>query len=130
MTDAIRRPLDGTRVLIVEDEYYLADDLSRTLANAGAEVVGPCATLAEAEGKVREGAFEFAVVDMNLRGDFAFAVAQRLGEAGVPFVIATGYNEGSLPEALLHVPRVAKPFAPDEVVKLLAEMRGKPASDR
>jgi hypothetical protein len=36
----------------VEDEYYLADDLSRALFEAGADVVGPVATLADAGMRV------------------------------------------------------------------------------
>ena len=113
-------PLVGTRVLVVEDECYLADDLSRALASAGAEIVG---TLDEADRKVAEGGFDCAVVDMNLRGDFAYAVVEQLGEAGVPFVVATGYNQTSLPETLAHAPRVEKPFAPREVVELLARLQ-------
>ena len=33
--------LTGARVLLVEDEYYIADDLRRTLRAVGATVVGP-----------------------------------------------------------------------------------------
>lgn len=117
--------LAGTRVLVVEDEYYLADDLSRALKSAGAEVVGPVATLEDAIVSVGEGAFDCAVLDINLRGDFAHAVAERLGEVGVPFVIATGYNAASLPEALKDVPRVEKPFAPADVVRLLSELHSR-----
>lgn len=123
MTDGRTKRLNGTRVLIVEDEYYLADDLSRELTGAGAQVVGPVGTLAEAEAKVGEGHFDCAVVDMNLRGDFAYAVARRLGEAGVPFIITTGYNSGSLPKELQGIPRVEKPFVPGQVVDLIHGMK-------
>src|SRR5690349_19513015 len=112
MTNERIKPLSGTRVLIVEDEYYLADDLSRSLSIAGAQVLGPVGSLEDAESRVSEGGFDFAVVDMNLRGDFAYAVAERLEGIGVPFVITTGYNQASLPQGLKDVPRVEKPFAP------------------
>ena len=53
-------PLRGARVLVVEDEYYIADDLRRALEAAGAEVVGPFSTIEKAncgssrpESKVR-----------------------------------------------------------------------------
>ena len=122
MTQADSNLLAGTRVLIVEDEYYLADDLSRTLAGAGAEVVGPVSTLADAQEKVREAEFDCAILDMNLRGDFAFPIAETLAEAAVPFVVATGYNQASLPDSLKDVPRVEKPFSPDDVVQILARL--------
>ena len=32
--------LSGTRVLVVEDEYYMADDLRRAIMGGGAQVVG------------------------------------------------------------------------------------------
>ncbi len=115
--------LSGARVLVVEDEYYLADDLSRSLVSVGAEVVGPVGSLAEAESKLEDGDFDFAVVDMNLRGDFCFSVAERLRSKGVPFVVATGYNQSSLPDSLKDVPRVEKPFTPGQVIELLGQMR-------
>jgi DNA-binding response OmpR family regulator len=108
--------LSGTRVLVVEDEYYLADDLCRALADAGAEVIGPIATLDEAERVVASERFDCAVVDMNLRGDAAFPLADRLDEAGVPFLIATGYNSVALPERLQGRPRVEKPFDVRQIV--------------
>ncbi|MBE7180793.1 MAG: PAS domain S-box protein, partial [Terriglobus roseus] len=36
--------LSGQRILIVEDDYYLANDTARALRGAGADVVGPCAS--------------------------------------------------------------------------------------
>ena len=116
-------PLNGTKVLVVEDEYYLAADLSRALTDAGAEVVGPVGTLAEAQDAVVAHGFDYAVVDMNLRGSFAHAVAEQLSDLGVPFVIATGYDRASMPENLRHTPRVEKPFAPLEVVDRLVNFR-------
>ena len=115
-------PLIGARVLIVEDEYYLADDLSRSLTEAGAEVVGPVNSVEEAERLVAGGRLDCAVLDMNLRGEFAFAVAERLGGASVPFVVATGYNQSSLPDALKNVPRIEKPYSAREVVEKLASL--------
>ena len=40
--------LSGRRVLILEDEYFVADDMTRTLTRAGAEIVGPFVDHAEA----------------------------------------------------------------------------------
>ena len=122
-TRGLAKPLSGMRVLIVEDEYYLADDLSRVLGDAGAAIVGPVGTIAEAEGQVEDRQFDCAVLDMNLRGDLMFAVAERLQDADVPFVIATGYAGSSLPATLRDAPRVEKPFAPEKLVRKLAELR-------
>jgi len=103
------------RILIVEDEYYLAEDLAETLRNEGAHVIGPVGTLAEAQEIVGRERLDCAILDMNLRGDMAFPVADRLEAAGIPFIIATGYNSASLPERFSAIPRVEKPFDPREV---------------
>jgi DNA-binding response OmpR family regulator len=123
VVDQHTKPLLGARILVVEDEYYLAADLSRALSDAGAEVVGPIGSLQEAQATVNSGRFDCAVVDMNLRGSVAHSVAERLGERGVPFLIATGYDRASLPESLQHAPRVEKPFTPYEVIDRLVNLR-------
>jgi len=111
--------LRGVRVLVVEDEYYLADDLANALKGAGAEVLGPAGTLEEAHRYVKGERFDCAILDMNLSGDMAFPIADRLQEAGIPFVIATGYNSASLPERLADVPRVEKPSDVGKVIEAI-----------
>jgi DNA-binding response OmpR family regulator len=113
--------LSGTRILIVEDEYYLADDLARVLREQGAEVIGPIGTLDEAQAAVGTRAFDCAILDMNLHGDMAFPIADRLEAERIPFLIATGYNSASLPERFASAPRVEKPFDP---AKILAALPG------
>ena len=115
-----QKDLRGIRVLVVEDEYYLADDVAQTLRARGAEVVGPVGTLEEASCALEEHRIDKAVLDMNLRGEMAFAIADRLEEAGVPFIIATGYSEETLPERLRGKPRLEKPFDPEALADLIA----------
>jgi DNA-binding response OmpR family regulator len=114
--------LRGARILIVEDEYYIADDMAAALRLQGAEVLGPVGTVDEAFVIVSEGAFDCAILDMNLRGDMAYPLADRLTEAGVPFVIATGYNSASLPDRFSAVPRVEKPVDPEVVLAAVAPL--------
>ncbi len=110
------------RILIVEDEYYLAEDLAHCLRQEGAQVIGPVGTLAEAADLVEREQFDCAILDMNLRGDMAFPIADQLREAGIPFLIATGYNSASLPERFNSVRRVEKPFNPTEVTAAIPEV--------
>lgn len=107
------------RVLIVEDEYYLAADLAEALQARGARIVGPVGTFDEALAAVAADEIDMALLDMNLRGEMSFAVAERLAEAGIPFVIATGYSTESLPESLRDRPRVEKPFRPEQVADMI-----------
>lgn len=108
--------LRNARILIVEDEYYLADDLAAALRRIGAEVVGPVGTLSEAEALVGGKRFDCAILDMNLRGEMAFSIADRLEKEGIPFVVASGYDSAALPDRFSGIPRVEKPFDTAEVI--------------
>ena len=118
-----RHQLAGRRVLIVEDEYFIADDLAQVLTRFGAEIVGPVATrdgalslLATAES------VDLAVLDINLRSESVFPVADVLTERGVPFMFATGYDQASIPARHQHVPRWEKPFALAALAQALPEI--------
>jgi DNA-binding NtrC family response regulator len=114
--------LDGIRVLLVEDEYYIADDIRQALKRAGAEVVGPVATLDKAQAALDDGSFDCAIVDLNLHGQSAVPIAERLLKQGRSFAIATGYGSLAVPDSLKDVPRVEKPFDPTKIVQLLEQL--------
>jgi CheY-like chemotaxis protein len=110
--------LSGRRILVVEDEYFVADDITRTLQRAGAQVLGPVPTPEQALGLISTGETpDFAVLDINLRGDLVYPVADALTERGVPFVFATGYDAASVAAAYSEVPRWEKPFDPVKLVQ-------------
>jgi DNA-binding response OmpR family regulator len=113
----------GSRILVVEDEYLLADDLYHTLTDAGAEVLGPIASVEDATAFIaREPSIDAAVLDVNLRGEMVFPVADALRERGVPFAFATGYDEWALPERFAKAPRVEKPFQGHKVTSVLGPL--------
>ena len=114
--------LSGARVLIVEDEYYIADDLRRMLEAAGASVIGPVSTLAKAHELIDRRGFDCAVIDLNLHGESAVSIADRLLESDTSFAIATGYGSEIVPERLKHVPRIEKPFDPQQLVQVVAQL--------
>ena len=101
--------LTGKRVLIVEDEYFIAADLKRAVAEAGAIVVGPAGTLASAQALVDDD-IDLALLDVNLDGEHSYPLANRLHERAVPFAFLTGYDQWALPPAYRDVPRLDKPF--------------------
>ena len=100
----------GRRILVVEDEYMLAEDLREDLESQGAEVMGPVASVADAMDLLRSGpAPDMAILDINLGGEMAFAVADALRAGAVPFIFATGYDAQAIPAAYADVPRSEKP---------------------
>ncbi|MFH5923573.1 response regulator [Roseomonas xinghualingensis] len=115
--------MTGRRVLIVEDEFFIADDLVQALQDLGAEVLGPAPTRQQALDLLAgEERIDFAVLDVNLQGEGVFPVADALNARGVPFVIATGYARSTLPPRFQNVPHWEKPFDPDTLVRALASL--------
>jgi CheY-like chemotaxis protein len=104
-------PLSGCRVLVIEDEYFLADDIVRTLSALGASVVGPFGDLKEATDVVHgDVGIDAAIVDINLRSEMVFPLARILLARKVPFVFTTGYDNGSIAPEFQDVRLWGKPL--------------------
>ena len=116
---AERRVLADRRVLIVEDEYFLADDMAKAVQKLGAQVVGPVPTPDKALALLADKPVDAAILDINLKGQMVYPVADALSEQGVPFGFATGYDAAAVPETYKDVPRWEKPFRPDDLAKAL-----------
>jgi DNA-binding response OmpR family regulator len=116
-------PLQGARVLVIEDEYYIADDVRRELVALGATVVGPVSTLAAAGEALDDDAFDCALVDLNLHGESSVPIADRLAAAGRSFAIATGYGWDAVPDRFKAVPRIEKPFDPPTLLEVVSSLR-------
>jgi CheY-like chemotaxis protein len=115
--------LTGRRVLVVEDEALVAMLVEDALLDAGATVLGPAATVAEALALLeREEPPHAAVLDLNLAGETSTPVADVLAARGVPFVVATGYGASGLPPGHAGVPVLAKPYDPDELTAALSRL--------
>ena len=115
--------LSGLRVLVLEDDYFTASDLSEALRAAGAEVVGPARNTAEASRLLdaRQRLYA-ATLDINVDGAPDFRIAERLKKSGVPFVFTTGYDRGVIPESFSGFSRVEKPYSTAEVVAALRRL--------
>ena len=111
--------LRNRRILVVEDDYFIAGDMRDGLLAQGALVAGPVATVREALKLVEAGQLDGAVLDVNLGEEDSFPVAQALRAAGVPFVFVTGYNSGDLPSAWADVRRLEKPASARTVAREL-----------
>ena len=112
--------LEGRRILLVEDEYFIVQDLARAFTAAGAVVVGPSATIADALRQIAATQkLDGAVLDINLQGEMVYPVADALATRGVPFVFTTGYDQGSIPDRFAGRIRCEKPVKPDQVATAL-----------
>lgn len=104
-------PANGAlRVLVAEDEPLLATLLEDELADNGYTVVGPFSTLAQTSKAAAVDNFDIALLDLNLRGELTFPVAEALSARAIPFIFLSGYGAGALPEKFKTAPCLLKPY--------------------
>lgn len=118
--------LRGCRVLVVEDDFLIADDFSRRLVAHGAQIVGPAATLdAALQALDQAGSVDVAVLDINLRGTLVFPLARHLEALDIPFLFCTGYGEDPIADCFREVTRFEKPLSHQgfaEMVQMIARL--------
>jgi CheY-like chemotaxis protein len=108
------------RVFVVEDEYLIRMLVEDMVGDLGYEVAAAVGTIAEAREFASTGAFNVAILDVNVDGQEIFPVAEVLAKRGLPFVFVTGYGEGSLPAAYRGRPTLQKPFQAEQLKSTLA----------
>lgn len=114
--------LEGCRVLVVEDEYFLASDLAHALADRGAIVIGPVGRIADAVAIIAaEPVIHGAILDLNLHGEMIFPVADLLMVREVAFIFMTGYDLSVFPTRFKHIVKCEKPFTMDQALHAMAQ---------
>ncbi len=109
-------------ILIVEDEPLIAMMLEDFLDSLGHQVVGTCESVEEALDRVEAGGFDLAIIDVQLKdGKQVWPVADRLAEAGTPFVVATGGHLDPPPEKHAGAPVLSKPYTIDAIEPALEQ---------
>ena len=114
--------LEGVRILVVEDDYLIAQLLDEMLRPTGCVVLGPLPRLADALDAARRETCDVAVLDVNLGGERVYPVAEVLSGRNVPFVFVTGYSSGALPREYAEQPRLGKPFKAEQLIRALSNL--------
>lgn len=112
----------GKRILLVEDEFLVADLAEGILQDLGVEVVGPAYTLASGLDLAREAEVDAAVLDVNLNGERSDAIAEVLSAGGVPHMFVTGYGQAGLSCEGAKV--LDKPYEATRLERALLELLG------
>ena len=107
-------------MLVVEDESLIAMLIEDMLENLGCVVAASAGSIPEAFEKVREGGFDFALLDVNVAGKPVFSIAEALSEQCIPFAFASGYGSVGMPEEFCTTPVVPKPFRKEELAIALS----------
>jgi CheY-like chemotaxis protein len=110
------------RVLLAEDQVLVAMYLETLLEELACTVLGPASSVAEALAIARQEPLNGAVLDINLRGEPSFPIAQELQVRPVPFFFVTGYSSAILPPPLQHVACLNKPVSPPAFAALVKSL--------
>ncbi len=118
MNAAAKSPA-GKRVLVVEDELMIRMLLQDMLTDLGHTLAGEAGQIEEALALAQEGAFDIAILDVNLNGQPISPVVEILIDRGLPFVFATGYGQRGVPEPYRDTPTLQKPFQADALAQAI-----------
>jgi len=111
------------RVLIVEDEWFLATMLEEMLAELGHTVFAVASKLKQGLELAETGEFDFAILDLSLNGELSHPIAAVLENRGVPYVIATGYTTPGA-QGPRTAPTLSKPYGIEDLQRVLPKARG------
>jgi len=111
----------GRRVLVVDDEMLICMLVESILIDAG-YVVATANSVPEALAAIDTHPIDFAILDLTLRGQSGYDVAEKLAAQGIPFLFATGNGQG--PVEFPDRPWIAKPFDEIELLKIIARLSG------
>lgn len=119
-------PLSGKSVLMVEDEYMIADALCSAFEMEDMRVLGPFPNVASAMQALDQGATaDAAILDVNLNGERVFPLANRLMADNVPVIFTTGYGGDAIPSDYAHLQRLQKPVHLHELFGCLSGLFAK-----
>jgi two-component system, response regulator PdtaR len=109
------------RILVVEDEFLIAMELTAILEAHGFFVIGPVGTVDDALEILRRERPDAVVLELNLCGIAATPVARLLRELDLPFVIASAYSNTDLPrdDSLRGVANIGKPTNSATLIQVL-----------
>lgn len=113
--------LHGKKLLIVEDEELLAMAVEDGVLYAGAASVEIAGTVAQALDALSAHSFDLAIVDVSLRGQHSWPVAEELRRRNVPYLTVTGY--GDMLDHELVDKLLTKPYSIDDLLEALADLR-------
>lgn len=113
-------------MLVVEDEFLLAEETRRELVKLGAVVIGPTPRVDDALFLIEDEQIDAAILDVFLSDVLVFPVAERLEELGIPFVFATAYDPPIIPERFGGYILCDKPI---ELENIAQGLFGSPVSD-
>lgn len=111
--------LAGRSIVIVEEQFVLADFSAQQVVEAGGTVLGPYASALSALSATMDVPPAAALLDLNLNGEPCFRLADALASIGIPLVFLTGYGPEIAPIRHARAPWLTKPSSAKAIVDAL-----------
>lgn len=108
-------PLQGLRVLVVEDETLVAMLIEEYLMEFGCEVAFSARRVSKGLQSLNSIEVDAAVLDVNVAGESVSPIAEILDRRNVPFIFASGYGAKGVEQRWTGRPVLQKPFSAREL---------------
>jgi DNA-binding response OmpR family regulator len=115
------RRLEGANILVVEDEAVIATEITSSLEDEGAQVIGPAHTLDRAVIFASKFDISAAILDLRLGAASVAPVARLLSGRKIPFLFYSGQSRTDPAKAEWPKSEIfSKPCSPDILIGALA----------
>lgn len=104
------------RILVLEDDPFIASDLQTILEGEGHEVVGVYTSLDDTYAHIEDD-FDYALLDIDVIGGKSFGVATALAERDIPFAFVSASQPGDVPAPLREAAFIPKPFEEQAILQ-------------
>ncbi|VFU10596.1 response regulator [Methylocella tundrae] len=124
MTLACAGDPPSKRILIVEDEPFVALSLVDALSELGFDVAGCFGDVSAAMDFIGREHIDGALLDINLGSERIDPVADLLAQRSCPFIFTTGFGLSDIPAAYADRAILQKPFGTADLVSMLDKVFG------
>jgi CheY-like chemotaxis protein len=122
MTSNAPGPLAGLRVFVAEDEFHVLQLIQDMLLDLGCAVSDSVSNMRSALERAASTQAQVALLDVDLRGQAIFPVAQVLRDREIPLLFSTGYGSAGIDAAWRDHPFIQKPFSIEELEAALIQL--------
>jgi PAS domain S-box-containing protein len=113
-------PVSGKRLLLVEDEALVGMMMKDSLIELGFSVIGPFSRIPDAMQAACSESFHAAILDINVRGELIYSLADAIAARAIPLVFVTGYGSEAIEDRFKTVPVLQKPVDRIALERVLA----------
>lgn len=117
-------------ILIVEDDWLIAQDFAAALRIAGHGVVGPCPSVEAALSAIAAHPVDLALLDIELGRERSIGLTPVLEAKGIPFLFVSGHDRRELPQALQAHVTLSKPVLRPVLLAAIATLLERAAAGR